>query len=203
MTLSIFPNFPGRAAQFARRPSFNTAMQTSLSGKRTPVRYQLEPRWSYEFDIDALRDTYYSSTELSDALNVFLLQCGRYGTFLYNESTDNAVTDNLIGTGDGSNVFFFLSRSRYGFTQRIAGAALNGAPIIKVGGVVALGSTYSVFPNGLLQFTVPPANGTAVTWTGVYYWVCRFDDDSLDISNLMTGLWMGKSIKFSTEIITG
>jgi uncharacterized protein (TIGR02217 family) len=198
MTLPIFPTLAGRTWPIARRPSFNTTMQAGLTGKRTPVRYQSEPRWSYEFDIELMRD---ATTELNDMLNVFLLQYGRYGTFLYNEAVDNSVTDDLIGTGDGATNTFFLTRSRYGFVQRIAGAALDGAATIKVNGVTAVGVTVS--SNGVVTFGVAPSAGQPVTWTGSYYWVCRFDDDALDLENFMSGKWAVKSLKFSTEIITG
>ena len=49
------------------------------------------------------------------------LQCGQFGTFLYTDPTDNAVTNQGIATGDGSTTTFTLGRSLGGSPSRSAG----------------------------------------------------------------------------------
>jgi hypothetical protein len=183
MTLPIFPSLPGITWPVKRKPGFNNFMQTGLSGQRTAVRFQVVPRWSYEIPIEFLRSRT-GFTEFTDLLNIYLQCNGSFGTFLFNDLGDNTVTNQQIGAG---------------FQERIA--AFNGAPVIKVNGnVVTTG--YSIDVAGVLTFTSPPPGGQVVAWTGSYYWVCRFDDDQLDIAQFMSNFWEVKTLHISSEIIT-
>jgi uncharacterized protein (TIGR02217 family) len=198
MALPLFPNTPGITWPVKKKPGFATQIQQSLAGRRTPVRFQFEPRWSYEMQIEFLRN-FGGRIEFQNLLNLFAQTAGSYGTFLFDDIDDNAVTDQTIGIGDGANKVFALLRTYAGFNQRVA--ATKAAPVIKVNGIVASGSSYTISPTGVVTFTSPITNGQPVTWTGGYYWVCRFDDDQLDLAQFMSNWWEVSSLKFSTEII--
>ena len=43
-----------------------------------------------------------------------------------------------------------------------------------------------------------PAAGAALSWTGTYFWLCRFDEDSLEFSNFMYLFWELKKCSFTT-----
>jgi uncharacterized protein (TIGR02217 family) len=200
MTLPIFPTLPGLSWPVKRVPTFKSNVQEGLSGRRSGQRYQLEPRWAYDIPIEFARD-FSGLTEFRELVSVYLACYGAFGTFLFNDRQDNAVTAQLIGFGDGTTQRFFLARTAFGFAQRIAGAALNGIPTLSVGGLAQSPSAFSIDNYGMITFTGAPASGAAVTWTGAFYWICRFADDQLDLTQFMNNWWEVRSLKFATELI--
>ena len=70
-----------------------------------------------------------------------------------------------------------------------------GGPWITRAGILVDPSNYSI-ANGLVTFNTAPANGAALTWTGYFGFLCRFDDDSLDFEQFMQNLWRVDSLKF-------
>ena len=69
-----------------------------------------------------------------------------------------------------------------------------GGPFITVGGALVDPSLYTV-TTGLVAFTNAPAGNAAVLWTGMFSFLCRFDDDSEDFDQFMLNLWQVKTIK--------
>lgn len=69
-----------------------------------------------------------------------------------------------------------------------------GGPWITVAGALVDPSLYTI-TTGLVAFTNAPANGAAVAWTGMFSFLCRFDDDSEDFEQFMLNLWEVKTIK--------
>lgn len=200
MTLPIFPTLPGITWPVKRVPLFSTDIQQGISGRRTPIRHQLEPRWAYDIPVEFLRSKS-GFSEYTNLVNLYLACYGRFGTFLFNDLGDNAALTQLIGFGDGANKQFFLLRTFAGFDQRIAGAALNGVPVLSVGGVPQAPSAFSIDAYGVVTFSTAPGPGVAVTWSGAFYWICRFAEDQLDLSQFMQNYWEVKSVKFDTELI--
>jgi len=104
-----------------------------------------------------------------------------------------------FGAGDGSTKVFQLSRAfgAGGFTFVEPVQNLNGAPSIYVGGVLKnAGTDYTISSTGLVTFSSAPANAVALTWTGGYYYRCRFLQDELDLSRFLQGLWEAKKVEF-------
>ncbi len=200
MSLPILPYLPGFSWPAKRTPAFNNQVTTALTGRRSATRSQLAPRWNYEIAVQFLRSDQ-GRTEFTDLLNVYLQCNGSYGTFLFSDPDDNSVTDQQIGVGDGLTTQFFLVRALAGFEERIA--ALNGPVTIKVNGVTYAASNYSIDPLGVVTFTAPPPPGMPVTWTGAFRWICRFDDDQLDLARVMVNFWEVTKLRFSTEVIVG
>lgn len=61
-------------------------------------------------------------------------------------------------------------------------------------GVTQSPAAYTITATGLLVFVTPPAAGSAITWSGTFYYRCRFLDDSADFSKFMQGLWELKKL---------
>lgn len=200
MTIPVFPSLLGISWPVHRRPSFSNIAQVGVSGRRTSVRQQLEPRWNYEVAVEFARNRD-GFNEFSSLLTVYQACYGSFGTFLFNDKSDNTAVDQPIGVGNGTATQFYLLRTLGGFSQRIAGAALNGAVTIKLNGVAT--TAYTMDANGVITFTSPPGIGAGISWSGAYYWLCRFDEDQLDLSEFADNFWQVSSLKFSTEIITG
>jgi uncharacterized protein (TIGR02217 family) len=124
------------------------------------------------------------------------LQCqGQANPFLFFDPTDNSVTGQVIGTGNGSTTAFQLIRSVASATDPVLQPI---SPAIYLNGALQT-SGYSISTganSGLITFATAPASGVAITWTGQFYWLCRFLDDQMDFENFMVGLWTVKSVKF-------
>ena len=69
------------------------------------------------------------------------------------------------------------------------------APVIKDNGSVVSSANYSI-SNGLVTFATAPTSGAALTWTGMFGFLCRFEDDSVDFDQFMSNLWQVESLKF-------
>lgn len=114
---------------------------------------------------------------------VFMAMLGSAHTFLFWDDLDNEAVAEPLGTGDGVTTSFQLK-----MTYDPGGGATNERDITKpdddvvayVNGVPAAG-TYSS-TTGIFTFTVAPANGTALTWSGHFYICVRFNRDDLPFS---------------------
>jgi hypothetical protein len=79
------------------------------------------------------------------------------------------------------------------FAPTITNIFDNGTPVG--------GGSYTINGTGLVTFTVAPTTGHALTWTGTYNWLCRFDEDTASFERFMYWLLELKTLKFSTEKI--
>jgi hypothetical protein len=57
---------------------------------------------------------------------------------------------------------------------------------------------YVLGPGGAVTITPPPAFGAALSWSGGYTWLCRFDEDALELSNFMYLFWELKKCTFTS-----
>jgi uncharacterized protein (TIGR02217 family) len=58
---------------------------------------------------------------------------------------------------------------------------------------------YTLADAGYLTFTVAPAAGQQVSWSGTFYFRCRFTHDALEIEQFMQDLYSGKKVEFISE----
>jgi len=202
----ILPTMPGitwpRDVSFGM---FDTGIQTSVSGKVTTYANKINPTHRYTINISGLDSTGNNAGLGNNSLNTlqgFFSQCyGRLLPFQYNDADDtsSAIQQNF-GTGDGVTKAFQLVRLRGGFVEQVF--APTGTPLIYKGGVLQTVTTnYTIDLNlGIVTFVVAPGNATAVTWTGTYNWWCRFDADTLDTSNFMSGYYEAQKLSFTTVL---
>jgi len=202
-----------------KSPIYNTVLQKTAcnrgnaSASLTPFR-----SFAFEFDLDAVQGNEALLTSVTEQFNgVLALCCGRAGTFLFTDAQDNAVTQANSGmlnvtpgaafpmspNGDGVSTQFQLARSIGGVAWDII-QQLNGTPKIYINDVQTYAFSIS---NGLVTFNpsveVPP-NNASLTWSGSYYYLCRFDEDTVNAVRMFTtnsgaDLWNVDSIKFTSE----
>jgi len=191
MSSSVFPTLPGMTFDIKKRPQFSTIIQRTASGKEIRSALMSYPLWQFEIGFDVLRSSA-AYAEFQTLAGFFLQMMGNYDTFLFNDTSDNSVTAQLFGTGDASTISFQLVRALGGFTEPIQN--VNGAPAIYVSGVLkTLTTDYTISSAGVITFVSAPASGALLTWTGGFYYRCRFDMDVAEFNNFMSGLWdMGK-----------
>ena len=108
---------------------------------------------------------------------------GQLHAFRFRDVLDYQATAEPFGTGDGIKRVFQLCK--FSVVDTIAYAreiyALPAAPVIAVGGVATTAFTIDL-NRGIVTFSVAPASGALLTWTGIFdIWV-RFNQDYLPFS---------------------
>lgn len=195
MSDAVFPVLPGLKWNIKRTPIWKTLKQESVSGKEMSVALMTYPNRRIQLAYEVLRAG--AEAELQTLEGFFNARYGSHDTFLYSDPDDHAVTDQAFGTGDGTTTVFYLARTRGGFTEPVQ--ALNGAPTIKVAGATkATPADYSISATGAVTFTSAPANGAALTWSGAYYWRCKFLQDMAEFDQFSQDLWQLQRLEFRT-----
>jgi uncharacterized protein (TIGR02217 family) len=193
MALPLFIMPKGVAYPVKRSPIWATKTQTAISGATTTVQAQSYPRRRYELSFEFLRT---SLAERQYVEGFYNSVGGAARAWLFHDVDDGAVTDEPFGTGDGVNKAFPLLRSVNTVAYFPEPVFAPATVEIKIGGSVSAG--YTIGATGLITFSSPPAAGAALTWTGTYHWVCRFDDDNIDFSQFMSDLWSLGKLSFTT-----
>lgn len=188
----------GQTWDIIKRPLFQTKIQQSVSMRETRAAFANYPQWRWTLHWEFLRagtTGIGTFTELQTLLNFFLARQGSYDSFLYNDLSDNTATSQVFGTGDGVTTAFQLVRSLVagGFNEPIYNT--NSTPVIKDNGVTkTAGVDYNIGATGIVTFTAPPVAAHSLTWSGTYYWRCRFDGDDAAFANFVQNFWELKEI---------
>jgi uncharacterized protein (TIGR02217 family) len=191
----VFPLLIGQSFLVSKKPTWSTAIATSVSGRERRSKQWSYPRWSFKVSYEVLRDAP-TTPDLQRLEGFFLLHGGRYQQFFFLDPGDNTVVGQQFGTGDGVTTVFRLTRAMtFGgatFSEPVGG--LTGTPTIFVNGAPV--AAFTVGPYGVITFTSAPAAAAVLTWTGRFLFTCRFDQDDLDVSQMMTGLWSLSGLQF-------
>jgi uncharacterized protein (TIGR02217 family) len=198
----IFPALPGLAWSVTKTPTFQTRIQRAVSGRELRALDYPYPLWQFTLIFDFLRDNPAAGYDELRALMGFVMLCqGAFGTFLFQDPTDNRVSGQQIGTGDTLKTVFQLQRTMGktlpggGFLEPIV--APNVVDAVYFNGIVQEPTGYRVDPmTGLVTFNIAPGNGLIITADYSYYFRCRFVDDSYAFENFMFQLWQLKKLTF-------
>lgn len=195
----LYPNnLPGLKWDSERTPVFRTGLQSAVSFKESRIAYALYPVFEFSLQYEFLRD-YVTPSDLRALSGLHAAMRGRHDTFLYTDPTYNTVTDEPFGTGDGTTQDFqllatFQNSGGPGVAELIQN--LNGAVTIKKAGVTqTLTTHYTVGATGIIHFVTAPAAAAALTWSGSFYYRCRFDDDRLPTTQFMQKFWSTRAVK--------
>ena len=189
MSNSVFPTLPGIGWSVMKTPMWSTALQAATSGREVRVGLRSSPLYKFAMTFNFLRSDA-SWAELQALMAFYNARNGMYDSFLFTDATDSAVTAQVFGSGNGSTAFQ-LTRSYGGYSEAVCN--LNGAPLIYINSVLKTVTTdYTLSSAGVVTFTTPPAGGASLTWTGGYYYRCRFFSDSLEHEQFMNTLWTVK-----------
>lgn len=182
---AVFPTLPGLTWNVGKYPEFSTKIQTSASGFETRIALWATPIWHFTLNYEMLRDDA-TNNELKQLMGFFLQRQGQFEPFNYTDPTDNTVTGQNIGAGDGSTKTFQLIRALGGFVEPIK--AINGTPTIYIDGA-AQGSGWTVSSTGLITFTAAPTAGAIITADFAYYFRVRFTMDKAEFERWAYNLW--------------
>lgn len=187
---------PGQVFLQRKTPVWSTDVKVSVSGKERRRALWSYPVWKFKVSYDVLRDGP-SFRDVQRLYAFFNSMQGAAGQFLYYDHSDNRVSEEFFGLGDGATTIFQLTRSivvgAISYTEPVF--ALNGAPSVLVDGVP---TDVTPLDNGRVQFAVAPASAARLNWSGGYFFHCRFEADELDVGQQMLGLWEGSSLEFRT-----
>lgn len=199
MSSLVYPaSLPGLKWESERTPIFRTGVQPAVSFKESRISHSLFPVFEFALQYEFLRDDV-TPSDLKSLVGLYGAMRGRWDTFLYTDPVYNTVVDEPFGTGDGTTTQFqlvatFQNSGGPGVAERIQN--LNGAPVIKKAGVTqTLMTHYTISATGIVTFVTAPTGGQALTWSGSFYYRCRFDEDRLTTAQFMNRLWSTKMIK--------
>ncbi|MGH6811309.1 MAG: baseplate megatron protein TIM-barrel domain-containing protein [Methylocella sp.] len=192
-----FPSLPGLAFSVHKRPTFSTRVASHVSGREVRAPFYAQTLYEFELTIEGLDSAGafpgLAANSLQSLMGLYLQCQGQASTFLYTDPSDNAVTAQAIGTGNGTNTVFTFQRTLGGETEPVSW--VTAVSHVYLNGVDQPSGWALTTPN-TLTFTTAPGNAVAVTATFTYAFNCRFLDDQEDFEEFMNGLWTVQSLKF-------
>ncbi len=205
---AIFPPLPGLGWSVTKTPRFAGRSHNAISGRELRVLDQVNPIWTWTLTYSLLRDKWDTRAqtgpgvgynELRTLAGFFLNQRGTFQSFLFDDPTDNAITDQVLGTGNGSVHAIQLVRSMGGFAEPIT--APNVVSAIRLNGVRQDPASYAVeSETGVVTFATPPPAGHVIAADFTYRFRVRFAEDSAEFENFMYQLWQLKQIKLQSVL---
>lgn len=199
MSNAVFPNLPGLAWSVAKAPQWCTKIQSAVSGRELRAAFRSSPLYKFSLSYEVLREAS-AYQELQTLMAFFNARQGSFDSFLYTDPTDSTVTAQGFGSGNGATVAFQLSRAYGGNVEPVTN--INGTPSIYVAGVLKTSGVDYTIGSGLVTFAVAPANAAALTWTGAFYYRCRFMADEQSYENFMYQLWSLKQLDMLGSLTT-
>lgn len=196
---SVFPVLSGVVYPVVKTPHWATDVHRSVSGRVATLAWYSYPFYTFELGFSFLRqDT--ANKEWQTLVAFYNTVNGRANIFRYNDPTDNSVTTNTFGTGNGTTTQFQLLRTITGTSVTWNDPVFYPtAQTIFDNGVTVNPLNYSVGSTGIVTFNTPPTSGHTLTWTGTFDWLCRFDDDMAEFENFAYTFWELRKISFSSE----
>lgn len=195
MSNALYPTLAGLTWNTGKTPLFNTIIQRSVNFNELRGSFTSTPIYSLLLQYDLLRDdaTY---NELKTIMGFFLARQGDFDSFLYLDPDDSVALLQQFGTGDGATKDFQLTRSLGNFTEACANIGVG--PTIYVNGVAKVITTdYTINSAGLVSFVAAPAGAAVITWSGLYYYRCRFNTENTPVAfnQFMSKLWELKQVE--------
>lgn len=192
MSNALYPTLAGLSFNNTKTPKFNTGVQQSVSLNELRVAYASTPVYLHRLQYELLRDDT-TNNELRQLVGFYLARQGSFDSFLFKDPTDSVALLEPFGTGDGAETEFQLKRAYGVFTEAVSNIG-TGPSIYKAGVLQSTG--YTVSSTGLVTFSSAPANGVALTWSGLFYFRCRFLQDETEFEQFMYQLWEAKQVEF-------
>jgi uncharacterized protein (TIGR02217 family) len=181
---AVLPVLAGLTWDIGTASQFNTKVHRAVSGYEVRAAYMNYPLWTFKLKYDLLRDDV-ANNELKTLLGFFNSRQGQFDSFLYSNPADNAVSAQQFGIGTGAQTAFQLTRPYGGYVEPAQN--LNGAASIYVGGVLkTLTTDYTISATGMVTFVTAPASSASISWTGAFYYRCRFLSDMMDLNQFMS-----------------
>ena len=193
---AIFPSLPGLSWELKKNPEFRTSIHTALSGREQRGAFRAYPIWWFNLLFDWLR-VGNPNYEYENLQGFILGRRGSFESFLFLDPTDSVCTNMPFGVGDGVQTVFQLTRAfgfhgSFSFTEPVEN--IKTLTDIRLNGAII--TAYAISETGLVTFTVPPAAESVLTWSGEFYFRCRFGKDTSDFARILPNLWELRELTF-------
>lgn len=193
MSNAIFPTLPGLTWSITKSPTWSTQIQTSVSGREQRAAFYLYPLWNFTLTYEFLRSD--SNAELQSLMGFYNLRKGSYDSFLFKDPSDFNVTNQVIGTGDGTTKTFYLLHPIGSWVEPIGYS--DNITVVTVNDVAVL---TGITNDGVsVTFATAPSAGASIKWGGTFYYRVRFAKDAVDYENFMYQLWSLKKLELVTS----
>lgn len=194
---TVFPFLRGQSFLTNKTPTWSTNVQRASSGRERATQLWLSPLWSFKVGYEFLDDSP-ENPDIDTLYAFFNSKKGKFIRWKYLDPSDYKVTNQPFGTGDGSTRQFQLLRS-YSYagqenTEPVY--AVRGTPILYLNGVKTTAFTMGSYGN--ITMNVAPPENAILTWTGEYYFLCRFDQDDIDPSQMVSDIWSLDGVTFTS-----
>ena len=211
MMSPLYPSLPGLSWGIVKTPIWSTGIQTAASGRELRTSYYATPIYEFKLPYEFLRSR--RQHELQTLLGFINLRQGSFGSFYYEDPSDSAAINEQFAIGDGVTTTFQLTRSVGGHTEPVYWVepdSFTTTPLMWDDNSNSLmwsepgspmwdahyAGAYTLLPNGRIQYAVAPPAGVPLTWSGKFYFRCRFKSDSCDFTNFLRGYWTPSAIGF-------
>lgn len=197
----VYPaSLPGLTFDNTRSPNYNTGLQPALSGKESRLAYQMYPMFEFELQYEFLDGRSQTSSDIRALVGLYMAMFGQADTFLFNDGEFNTVAAMQFAIADGTATTYQLTAT-YQNTGGPGGSEiiqnLNGTPQIFVNGTLqTAGTLYTLGATGIITFLSGhiPAASAVLTWTGSFYYRCRFTEDKMTVSQFVNKFWENKQV---------
>ena len=198
--LSVFPsNLPGLTWDVTKTPISSTRVQLARSGLEYRAANWSYGKYKWQLTYSILRSNRNGFTELQQLLGFCLGMQGQFQSVLYTDPSDNTVTGQAIGAGNGSQTIFPLVRTFGGWTEpnlvanSVTAVYINGTPT----------SSYTLVQEGQygldsISFNSAPSLGAALTADFSWYFPVRFLQDDPEFNNFAYQFWELKKLAFQS-----
>ena len=198
MSNYVFPSFQGWSWEKTITPVWNTQTYESESGRETRIQKWKYPRYkislTYNFLTDNTSKWQLDKGDIERLQGFFNAVGGSFDDFLYFDDTENSVENQTFGVGNGQQTVFQLVRNHPYWAEPVNG--IVEIPQIFIDGILT--TEVSVDPYGVVTFDNPPPAESVLTWTGNYYFRVRFDNDEIELTRTLDGLWESIEISMKT-----
>lgn len=191
MSNDVFPTLQGLGWDRVASPVWSTIIKQAASGKERRLALWSYPRWDFKLSYEFLEDDGATKSDLRQIVGFFNSRMGAFESFLYEHPSDNCVTGQVLGMGDGSTKSFIFIRNYGNWVEPVS--YIKGNPVIYINEVKQT-SGYTVSGN-VLTFDKAPQPGTVITADFYFYFRVRFAEDSIEPSNFMRNLYELKTLE--------
>jgi uncharacterized protein (TIGR02217 family) len=209
MSLLIFP--PPELTNISwgneRESEFLTTRIAAQSGRSSTAAQRVFPVYRWRLSWNVLREAHpvYGNV-VRELVGFYNRVKGPATLFLFKDTEDYAIgPDQVIGVGNGVQKKFRLLRDYGGSIEAVVGAAVRSPVdtlVVKIG---PIGGPYSPVggwtesQDGVITFAVAPTVGQEVAVTSEFYFLVRFDEDTMNVRNFTYRLWQGRDIRIASE----
>lgn len=193
MSTAVYPVLAGLSWPVKKTPSWNTRVQKTVSGRELRCKLYSYPLYAIDLQYEFLRADQ-KNAEFQSLIGFYNARGGQFDSFYFDDQSDNTAQGQTFGVGDGATVSFQLVRTVGTFAEPVF--ALNGTPTILVDGSPT--TDFTVGDRGKVVFNSPPPAGAVLAWSGQFYWVVRFAQDTMEFSEFLYNFWSLDKVQLTT-----